>query len=404
MITIKQPTVTIRDGKARLSADVDVDGVCKPLWFEVAEEYSDFLCPERSDAYVLGLLRYANLYGHDIVTDVPMTDTIYSNLTDQFYPAFYKVNNYSRNNGVRNGFASRIICPTAPSVEVAAGDEFIGTGVSCGVDSLHVFALHPEITHGCIWNGHTTGAGQTEELRKNVWRDMILQAKEFLTSINKKLIVGDTNYDRGWMRDLSWEGYTTFGNLFCVFAMQKMWKRYFIASNCDINDFRVKLSINNDPAAYEFFLFPYLSTGNISIYMDGHAHRRIEKVRDLLNYAPAKKFLNVCWGVEDGFNNCSYKCAKCVRTVWSLYLLDALDEFKDRFDVCYFNSHKEEFLAEFYRGLLQKDFFMVEMKPYYKGKKISFWIKLLAFRIVLKKAIKKLLRLGKVAQGEFKSR
>lgn len=403
MITIKQPTVTVKNGKARLTANVEVDGASKALWFEVDEKFAKYLCPERSDAYVLGLLRFANLYGHDICAETPMTDVIYDGIVNQFYPAFYKVNNYTRATNVKK-FATRIICPVAPTVEKVGDETVVGTGVSCGVDSLHVFAQHSEVTHGCIWNGHTTGAGQTEEKRINVWRDMILQAESFLKSVGKKLIVGDTNYDRGWMPGLAWEGYTTFGNLFCIFALQKLWSKYYIASNCDIHDFKLKLSIMEDPATYEFFLFPYLSTAKMSVYMDGHAHRRIEKVKNLLDYLPAQQYLNVCWGVDDGFKNCTYRCAKCMRTVWSLHLLGALDKFKDRFNVEYFNAHKEEYLAEFYRGLLQRDFFMMEMRPYYNGKRFNLFTKLCAIRIVLKKAIKKALRLGKVAQGEFKSR
>lgn len=406
MITIKQPIVTIKDGKARLSADVDVDGISNPLWFEVDEVYAKYLCYERIDAYVLGLLRYANLYNHDIQSEVPMTQAIYENLTQQFLPAFYKVNNYTRDNKNGKGFSSTIICPVAPEVERLTNDQFIGAGVSCGVDSLHVFALHPEITHGCVWNVHGVSYNETKEKRDKGWENLVSQAHDIMKDTGKKLIVGDTNFDRGWMPKLLWDSFTTHGNLFFILALQKMWSKYYVGSDCDIHDFKIKLPISEDPAHYEFFLFPYVSTSHCSVYMEGHVHRRIEKVKMLLDYPLAKKYLNVCWGLIEDNKNCSYKCAKCVRTMWSLYLLDALDEFKDRFDVEYFYNHLEEYLAEYYRGLIQKDFFMVEMKPYYKNKsgKISLWTKLLAMRIVFKKAFKKALRLGKVAQGEFKSR
>ena len=67
MITIAKPIVEKQNGGGvRMSANVDVDGIKTPLWVEVPEEYGDYLCAERSDAFLLGLLHYALEFGHDI--------------------------------------------------------------------------------------------------------------------------------------------------------------------------------------------------------------------------------------------------------------------------------------------------------------------------------------------------
>ena len=56
MITIKKPTVVIIDDKARLIANINIDGVQTSLWFEVDGKYQKYLCVERSDAFVAALL------------------------------------------------------------------------------------------------------------------------------------------------------------------------------------------------------------------------------------------------------------------------------------------------------------------------------------------------------------
>ena len=156
MITIKQPFVTVRDGKARLSADLDVDGLKTQLWFEVDEEYEEYLLYERIDAFVLGLMHEVIRKNHDIVSEAPMTRRLYFQLTNQFLPAYFKL----------NGGGFKIRCPVAEEVAHPKGGVAIGTGVSCGVDSLHVFAMHPEITHACIWNLHGVTYNETASTRQ----------------------------------------------------------------------------------------------------------------------------------------------------------------------------------------------------------------------------------------------
>ena len=78
----------------------------------------------------------------------------------------------------------------------------------------------------------------------------------------------------------------------------------------------------------------------------------------------------------------------------SLYCFDALNEFSAVYDVDYFKKHFDQYVAEYYRGCIQKDFFITELRPYMKTKRIPLSVKLSASRIVAKKAVKKALRLG----------
>ena len=263
-------------------------------------------------------------YGHDISCESPMTDRLYEQLVGQFLPAFYKANE-------GHCYPTKIICNLAPAVDKIDDEVRVGTGVSCGVDSMHVFAKNSGVTHGCIWNGHGVNSGET---------------------------------------------------------------KYIIASDCAVDNFKFNIQLTEDPAHYEFFLFPFVTLPHIQILMDGADRRRVEKVQDLISYPLARKFLNTCWGLHEGHKNCSYLCPKCMRTMLNLWCHDALDDFATVYDVEYFHRNFHQYLAEYYRRCLQKDFFITEMRPYFKRKTISVKDKTLAWVIVLKKFIRKMFRLG----------
>lgn len=387
MIHIGQPKVISNANKCRLVADIFFDGEIHPLWFEVDKEYGKYLTPERSDAFVVGLLHLALREGHDISFEAPLTRRLYEQLTDQFLPAFVKINKLK---------PIKIEGSTDVEVEHLDVEPHVGGGVSCGVDSLHVFAKHDDVTHGCIWNMHgVTSVNETAETRDLGWCNLQMMAKKFTDYVHKGLIVGNTNYDRGCVPQLRFDGSVTFGNLFCVLSMQKFWSKYYIASTYDIDEFNLAAGIGADPAHYEYLLLSMASMGRIAFRLDGAAQNRCDKVGDLISYEPSKKFLTVCWSINEDHSNCTHHCPKCMRTVLDLAAWDAIDDYAERFDVVSYHEHLEWYIAEMYRGLMQKDPFAAEIYPYFKRKNIPFGIKVKASWIVLKKMIRKLVRRGR---------
>ena len=397
MVKIGSIGIEHTGGLSRITADISVNGKVAPLWFEVDEKYAAYLCPERCDAYVLAVLHYAMRYGHDIECDVPMTDRLHEQLVGQFLPAFFKAN-------AGHCHAVRIKCPVAPEVVHPESEKpVVATGVSCGVDSLHVFAGHSEITHGCIWNGHGRNWDETDEKRNQTWLALVDMAKRFAQHMGIELVIGNSNFDHGCIPEMMWDGMTTNGNLFCVFALQKLWSKYYIASDCAADIFKFNISLSEDPAHYEFFLFPFVTLPRLQILMDGADCKRIEKIRDLVDFEPARKFLNTCWRLSDDHHNCSHECPKCIRTMLGLWIHGALDGFSGVYDVDYFKSHKAEYLAEVYRGCLHHNFFAEELLPYLKKMPFSLTEKVMAWLIVGKKIVGKVMRLGKTSQ-RFASR
>ena len=404
MINIGIPKIETRDGASILSACVEVDGEVNNLWISVNSRYEKFLCFERSDAFVLGMLHFAMKYGHDIKCLVPMTDRLYEQITDQFLPAFAKINKLSRKKGLGGGWDVRIIAPLAKEIDHPADGVAVGTGCSCGVDSMHVYSAHPEISYACVWNVHGITTDETIEKRRRGWTNLVSQARRFSEAAHVELIIGDSNFDRGCFQKMSFDGSISFGNLFFIYALQKLWSKYYVASGYDITEFRMDCGVGVDPAHYEYLLFSFASIGNLSVRLDGVAQTRIQKVADLLRYPLSRKFLNVCWGINEDGKNCTCYCAKCMRTILELEALGELDRYSQVFDVKYFKAHKEEYLAEWWRGLFNQDDYAIELKPYFSGKKWGWIIRLKASAIFVKKAINKLLRFGATRQGRFEPR
>ena len=406
MITIKSLGINVVKDKARLSADIDIDGISNSLWFEVDVRYAQYLCDERCDAFVLGLLHWAMKHGHDIVSEVPMTDRLYEQIATQFLPAFYCANGFTRAvkrpQGV--GYRVEIHAPLASEVVHPVGGDAIGAGCSCGVDSMHIYAEHPELTHACIWNVHGVTNDETADIRAQGWENLIVQAKRFVDAAGCELIVCDTNYDRGYISDLMFDGSTAYANLFCIFCLQKLWKTYHIASAYEAANYRLDVGVNTSPVYYEYYLFACCSISYVSIRLDGVDCNRFQKVRDIVDYPLSQQFLNVCWTIREDGRNCTSHCAKCMRTLIELDACNAVERYGAVFDVRHYMNNREEFLAEYWRGLLQKNLYALEVRKAFGRKSFTVRERMLAALIVARKIAKKLLRGGAIRKGKFSSR
>jgi hypothetical protein len=72
-------------------------------------------------------------------------------------------------------------------------------------------------------------------------------------------------------------------------------------------------------------LDPLWSTESVTFVHDGGEATRVEKVMALARNEVALQYLRVCWENRDGKYNCG-RCEKCLRTMVSLTIADALEE------------------------------------------------------------------------------
>lgn len=335
MIEFGYPIIKNEGNVSRLIADVTIDNRKDSIWFEVNSEYQSYLCTERCDAYVIAVLNYAMRNHHDIKCSAPITEELLFNLDKYLIDALANANPHF--------YRTRIYAPVASETLPSAGA--VGTGISCGVDSLQVLSSYSEtkykshqITHLTFNNVGSHGDGkEARELFEKRKRRSIQFAKDY----GYKIVVSDSNLHEVINQNhfLS----HTYSSLFPVYCLQKLYSTFYYASaSIKYNEFSLIDIPQHCSGTYEFISLPYFSTRNIRIYSGGEGLTRLEKLKEISTYKPSYKYLNVCLKEN---TNCG-KCEKCVRTMLALDAIDKIEEYKEVFDVDYYKRNKQWYFAE----------------------------------------------------------
>lgn len=321
-----------------------VDGTGGDMWFAVAEPYCKYLCFERSDAFVVGMLYYSMRLGLDIVCDAPISEEILFNLRTYYIPALSK--------NCEEMYACKILAE--PALDPLPNYGAVGTGISCGVDSLQ--ALHEQITTPC------KGIHITHLVLNNVgayksnssqFKWQLDHARQFAKENKFDLVETDSNYATVFPLNLRWFHWTnTYANAFAVLSLQKFWGRYTLASaGWGFEYFNLDHILEDDPATYDLLFLSVISTRWLRFVSGGGAKTRFEKLRELIEYESAHKHIHVC--TNDSGPNCNV-CGKCIRTLVMLDALDALDKFSDVFDIDYYKKNRNYYLKSMYYSYLRE--------------------------------------------------
>lgn len=337
-IVIGQPRVIVSDSKHRLIADITFGGKVQQVWFEVDEEYGKYLCYERCDAYLIGLLNYAMRNHYDIECEGPVTAQLLYQIETYLIPSL------SRHSKVL--YATKIIAQVANELIDNVGA--VGTGISCGVDSMHVLCNYTnpkysalKLTHlvlnnvGAYWRG--------EGDYQYAWQ--VAHAKEFCIKYGYKFIVTNSNFaEKIKQPHLKTH---TYSSCFAIYALQKLWGVYFYASSgYDFAAFSLRNSESASADHYELLSLDVFSTKHLKIYSEGGAVERFDKMRRIIDYEPSYNYLHVC--VLDEGPNCGH-CGKCLRTLTALDALGALDKYKNVFNIDRYRASRRDSLKWLYR-------------------------------------------------------
>ena len=363
MITIHAPQL-IEAELSRLQAVIDVDGTAKTVWFEVDKKYSQYLCWERCDAFLTGLLHYAMVNNHDINCLAPLSEDLYYQIDTYLINALYK--------GNKQFFHRiKIFADIAPQLDNAGA---AGTGISCGIDSMHSIACHSNtaykshnITHLILFNIGKYDSGSQAD---NLFKRRAERAEAFCLEYNFEFVKIDSNFMAEFIQDNLFVH--TFRGVAFVFILQKLFAYYYYSSGYTFWDF----SINNiqrkkDPAFYDLLLLDMFSTSKLKFYSEGATESRLEKTIVVANYEPSYKYLNVC--NEEG-QNCG-KCEKCIRTQLILEMIGKLDNYKEVFDIDEYKNNRKNVLKTIYREHLFNSIIYKEIYAFFK-KEISLNIKI----------------------------
>jgi len=356
MIFLHRPYIKKEKKTSRLVFDITIDDMEKQVWFEVDSKYAKYLCEDRVDAIFVGLLSYALRKGHSIKSDSYLTEDILFQVKEYLIPSL-----------VKHGKALKDISidiKTKPAVDNIGA---VGTGCSCGVDSIHAFVTKSHlsnqkfaVTHLCINNVGAFNECYQEAGIDHVRAVRIEKSKEFAKEVGLPLIITNSNFLEEIYQSHSLTH--TYSSTFAVLCLQKLWGIYYYGSpGLDFSEFNLRENDLKDCSSYDLLSLDCFSTRKLKIYSEGGAYNRLEKTSHIYQNRLTQKYLHVCTKRED---NCSV-CPKCMRTILSLYaLMDDLKPYHEVFDVDYFLNHQEEY----FEWLYQEHLFSVKInEPIYEA-------------------------------------
>lgn len=347
---------------SRLSAIIIIDGIQKEMFFEVDQTYGKYFCETRADCFVVALLPQAAMDGQDIVSRIPVSERLLFQLNFFLCVVLARV------------YQKKKIKVSAPADDrIIENSGAVGTGLTCGVDSLYTVASYTKtayrnhnLTHLCLLNvgSHHIGRIDPEEMG----RFRLDHTKRFCDNnsfafvhINSNVHDFSPNYTR----------YFTLLNAAAVMSLLRLFSLYYHSSGVSIENFHVTAV---DLAHFEVFVLKMVSMGNLKFFSAGTEVSRLEKVRILTTYPESYYYLNVCNLYPE---NCG-KCIKCLRTLYALDIFNALDKYSKVFDLTDYQKNHDRYMGEcFARAFFARDQFCREIWPLLKKKyRVSMWARI----------------------------
>lgn len=303
------------------------------FYFELPSEYEKYLCHERSDSFVLAILEYAMFMGYDIECEAPLAEALYYQLRN------YGISIFSQN----LSFLKNIKINAPITSEIIESEGAVGTGFSAGVDSFYTVLKHikPDessyrLTHLLIVNNGAFTHSPVEHSGK-LFHKQVERLTPVARELGLPLIPINTNSTDFYIeigKDDRNSNYVLGPNPIkiaaCVYALQKLFSVYFIASGMQMDKFKFSTA---DPNLALLFHVKMCSSDSIVFYESGSEVNRLQKVEYIASNEVVQKHLSVDYG-----NNCSH-CKKCLRTMFELYSINMLDKFDSVFDVDDFKKH-----------------------------------------------------------------
>ena len=300
------------EGQARLCADISLNGKGTTLWFGVEEAQEEYLCAQRSDAFVMALLLTAMRGGHDMECVTPMSERLHYQLENFLIPSLVAAGKQYR--------PMKIHAPLTS--EKVANKGAVGTAFSGGVDSLYTVMTHGKdspypLTHVTNFNlGVFEGPGYHQAFQK-----ACANAKTFAHEMGLAFVGLDSN-----IYEVLPERYLdvfSFRLLAGALALQGLCSVYLFSSSHDFGHFQFDLRVSS---TFDLLNVHCTQTESMTVYSAGGARTRNEKIRALKDWAPAHRWLHFCIFGTPGTKNCG-KCKKCNRDMTALYALGAIDKF-----------------------------------------------------------------------------
>lgn len=332
----------------RLEADITFTDMPSPyaektLYFEVDKAHGDMLADDTYDAFVLVPLYLAMYHKQDLHIRGNISKKLYQNIkwyiprilcdfSDDLAPVKFTV----------DGF-------TSPKRK----GNLIGTGISCGVDSLStiydrfVKETDPDCKINALFFFNCGANGVfTEDFTTGLAQICCQRSMALARELGLPLCPVDTNLHNFRLKEAheTWIFLATYS---CVLALQNVVRRYYISSGYSYAEIKGNgINYNKyDFAGYcESFFVPLIQTERIELVVDGCQYRRVDKLKKIADWDIARKYLNVCSKFTEDASNCGV-CTKCLRTLLALEILGKINAFADIFDIEHYRQESFNYKA-----------------------------------------------------------
>ncbi len=334
-LVVEHPKITngIDEAHTRLSATVRTDHFTKDLYYEVENEYGQYLCEERGDAFLVGLLYFAMVNGYDMEIKAPVSEKLYYQLTKQYIPTMAK----------NRPTLFNLISVSAPLDSTPIKNAgAVGAAASRGVDFSYTILKNSNleeknynITHLMICNSYSNYEGENET--RNRFARSVKNAKELAQALQLPVVAIYSNEHDFWFPhiiNLNMLRYMGF-----VYAVQRLFRVYNFSATYEYKIFNLDSMLSDHS---EFFTAPLISNENLTIYSSGSEARRAEKVAYIADDPVLQKLLRVC---NDKEENCC-ECVKCTQIQAELWSIGKLDKFLEVFPKNNFQKNKSRILRK----------------------------------------------------------
>lgn len=332
-IGIPQIVEGIDSEHCRLSAAIECETFKKNLYYEVENKYRDYLCTERSDAFMVGLLYFAMVNGYDMEIKAPVSEKLYYQLTQQYIPTMAKYG---------TGFFHPIHITAQLDSKRIPNAGAVGASASGGVDSFYSIIKNSGLTTSNFNVSHLLiasvySAYYDENDTRQRFGKTAEHSQKIADALHLPLVKVYSNEHEFWFK--RYIGFGMLRYMGFVYALQKLFTVYNFSSTYEYKDFLLYADDKGSDHC-EFFTAQLISNENLTIYSSGSEASRVEKVEYIADNPIVQKLLYVCNGHSE--NCCT--CSKCMRTQLNLYAIGKLDRFKKVFPKEGFDKRKDKYL------------------------------------------------------------
>lgn len=341
---ISNPQITQSSEIIKLSVFVESEKLgVKELWFSVPIKYGDYLCKDRLDGFLVGMLFSAMQNGEDIHVLGCISEKLLFNLNNYAVPLILAFSSSCK----------KIKITAEETSSTPFEGKGIGTGFSGGIDSFSTIYDRFELErspnnkiNGLVFlNVGSHGNLDNEnylELHEQKFHERYEHLKKFPKEVGLEYIPVNSNLHsfHPWGHEKDSSLTMASGAL----MLQAHFRKYYSASAgwtyVEMFEF-YELILDYDIAIFEPALLSLFSTESLEFIPDGWQFTRVEKTLRLMDYAPVRRYLNVCVSdEEEGSKNCSV-CHKCCRTLMTLNSAGRLEDFKGIFDIGKYKRYAE---------------------------------------------------------------